>query len=116
MTKCCADYNAGMLSEPISIERAAKASDGAGGYTEVWAAISGAPTRAHAKALSGSERWASQRIEATAKLRIATRYFDGLLESDSVVIRSRRCNIRFINNVEFSNRWLEIDLDEGMAV
>lgn len=116
MKKCCDDYNAGMLNEPVSIERAAKVSDGAGGYTETWAVISGAPTRAHAKYLSGSERWASQRVEATAKLRIAVRYFDGLLESDSVVIRSRRCNIRFINNVEFRDRWLEIDLDEGVAV
>lgn len=116
MGKCCADYNAGMLSEPISIERATKVSDGVGGYTEAWAAWPGAPTRAHAKSISGAERWASQRIEATAKIRITTRYFEGLLESDSVVIRSRRCNIRFINNVEFGDRWLEIDLDQGVAV
>ena len=115
MTKCCGDYNAGMLREPVTFQRAAKASDGAGGYTETWGAIAGAPTLAHAKYLSGNERWASQRVEATAKIRIAVRWFDGLLASDAVVIRSRRCNIRFINNVEFADKWLEIELGEGVA-
>ncbi len=114
MAKCC-DMSAGMLREPVSFERATKTPDGAGGYTETWAAISGAPTRAHVKALSGSERFASDRIEATTRYRIVVRYCDGLLESDRVAIRARVYNTRFINNVEFADRWLEIDLDGGVA-
>jgi SPP1 family predicted phage head-tail adaptor len=104
-----------MLKEPVEFQRATKVSDGSGGYTETWAAISGAPTRAIVKAVSGSERFASDRIEATTRYRIVVRYFDGLLESDRVEIRSRVYNIRFINNVEFADRWLEIDLDGGVA-
>lgn len=116
MTCKCDDFSAGMLSEPVTFQRSVKTTDGAGGFTEAWGALAGAPTFAHAKYLSGSERWASARVEATSRIRIAVRWFDGLLESDAVVIRSRRCNIRFINNVEFRDRWLEIELGEGVAV
>ena len=114
--KCCKDMNAGMLREAVEFQRAAKVSDGAGGYTEAWAAISGASTRAFVKAISGSERMFSERIEATTKWRITVRYFAGLLESDRVVIRDREYNIRFINNLELRDRWLTIDLDGGVAV
>lgn len=113
--KCC-NINAGMLREAVEFQRATKVSDGAGGYTEVWAAISGASTLAQVKALSGGERFASERIESTTKWRITVRYFTGLLESDIVVIRDREYNIRFINNIELRDRWLVIDLDGGAAV
>ncbi len=113
--KCC-DMNAGMLREPVTFQRATKVSDGAGGYSEAWAAISDASTQAHVKALSGGERYASERIETSTKWRISVRHFSGLLESDRVVIRSRNYNIRFINNLELQDRWLVIDLDGGAAV
>ena len=112
----CSKYNSGMLKEPIAIQRAAKVSDGAGGFSETWAALAGAPTRGAVKALSGSERYASERVEATSKWRCVVRYFAGLLESDKVVIRGRSYNIRFINNEDMDDRWLIIDLDGGVAV
>ena len=115
MTKCC-NLSAGMLKEPVTFERAAKTPSGAGGYSETWGTLAGAADRAKVKALSGSERFASDRIEATTRWRITVRYFAGLLESDRVMIRSRAYNIRFVNNVELADRWLEIDLDGGVAV
>jgi len=115
MAKCC-KMNAGMLKEPVTFQRAAKVSDGAGGYTETWGTLAGAADRAAVKAVSGRERFASDRIEATTKWRITVRYFTGLLESDRVIIRTRAYNIRFINNMELEDRWLEIDLDGGVAV
>ncbi len=113
--KCC-DMHAGMLNEVISFERSTRTSDGSGGFTEEWAAITGAPTRAAVKALSGSERFASDRIEAISKWRITSRYFSDIKENDRVIIRSRAYNIRFVNNVELADRWLEIDLSGGVAV
>jgi len=107
---------AGLLREPVTFERSTKASDGAGGFTEAWVAISGAPDRAHFKALSGAERFASDRIEATTRNRIVVRYFAGLKESDRVLIRSRAYNIQFIDNIEMRDMWLQIDLDGGRAV
>lgn len=114
MARCC-NMNAGMLKEPVTFQRAAKVSDGAGGYTETWATLAGAANRAAVKAVSGRERFASDRIEATTRWRITVRYFAGLIESDRVVIRSRAHNIRFINNDQLEDRWLEIDLDGGVA-
>jgi hypothetical protein len=32
-----------------------------------------------------------------------------------VQIRSKVHNIRFIDNVEFANKWLQIDVDGGVA-
>jgi SPP1 family predicted phage head-tail adaptor len=68
------------------------------------------------KAMSGGERWASQRTEATASHKIVVRWFDGLTEVDRVVIRGRAYNIRFIDNVEFQDKWLHITAEVGVAV
>ncbi len=116
MSKCCEDYHAGMLDEPVTFERPDNSDDGGGGYTQVWGAIAGASNRAYVKALRGQERYASDRVEASARYRVVVRYFAGLLESDAITIRTRRHNIRFINNVELRDRWYEIDVDQGVAV
>jgi SPP1 family predicted phage head-tail adaptor len=112
--KCC-DINSGMLKEPVTFQRQTRTSDSAGGQTQTWATVSGAPTRAYVKAASGNERFSHDRIEATIRLKLVTRYNSGLLESDRVLIRSKAHNIRFINNVEFRNQWLEILVDGGVA-
>ena len=112
--KCC-DMNAGMLKEPVSFERRTLAADGAGGQTETWAVIPTAPARAFVKPVSGSERWASDRTEAIVRLRLVTRYSAGLREGDRVKIRGRVHNIRFIDNLEFRDKWLQIDVDGGVA-
>jgi SPP1 family predicted phage head-tail adaptor len=113
--KHCAKYHAGMLKEPVAFERMTRTAAGKGGYSETWAAVANSPTRAHVKALNGAERYASDRVEATARYRLAVRYFSGLQEGDRVRFRSRTHNIRFINNLEFSDQWLEIDVDGGVA-
>lgn len=114
MTKCC-KYTAGMLREPVTFERKTQTPDGGGGFTETWSAISAAPDRAFVKPLSGRERWASQRVEATASHMIVVRYFADLTEVDRVVIRDRPYQIRFINNVDFDDKWLEISAEAGVA-
>lgn len=112
--KCC-QYTAGMLREPVTFERLTSTPDGAGGFTEGWAAVSGAPTKAMARQSGGSERVHGARVEAVARLRVVVRYFPGLLESDRVLMRSKYHNIRSINNVDFADKWLEIGLDGGVA-
>lgn len=114
MVKCC-ELHAGMLTEPVEFQRATKTSDGAGGYVEAWTALDGSSALAHVKALSGGERYASERTEATSKWRVTARYFSGLLESDKVIIRDKSYNVRFVNNVELRNQWLIIDVDGGVA-
>lgn len=104
-----------MLKEPITFQRMTRVTDGAGGWTETWATIADAPTRAQLRALSGGEAWRFDRVDATVRLMLVTRYASGIKESDRVIVRSRAHNIRFINNVEFSDKWLEIAVDGGVA-
>jgi SPP1 family predicted phage head-tail adaptor len=107
--------NSGKLKEPVTFQRRTLTSDGAGGQTESWATVSGAPTRAHVMPTSGSERYSHDRVEATVRLRLVVRYTSALLESDRVQIRNKVHNIRFIDNMEFANKWLQIDVDGGVA-
>ena len=113
--KCC-DLNSGKLKEPVTFQRKTLTSDGAGGMTQAWATLSGAPTRAYVVPVSGSERYASDRVEATIRLRLVVRYTTALRESDRVQIRNKLHNIRFIDNIEFANKWLQVDIDGGVAV
>jgi len=112
--RCC-DMHAGVLKEPVTFQRRTLASDGAGGQTESWDAITDAPTRAHVMPVGGSERYASDRTEAIVRLRLVTRYSTRLREGDRVKIRDRVHNIRFLDNVEFKDKWLQIDVDGGVA-
>jgi SPP1 family predicted phage head-tail adaptor len=112
--RCC-DMHAGMLKEPITVERRTLTADGAGGQTEAWTAVSGAPTRAHVRPVGGSERYASDRTEAIVRLRLVTRYNAHIREGDRVKIRGKVHNIRFLDNMEFRDKWLQIDVDGGVA-
>lgn len=114
MIKCC-DFSSGKLKEPVTFQRKTLTSDGAGGMTQAWAAISNSPTRAYVVPVSGSERYASDRVEATIRLRLVVRYTSILRESDRVQIRGKVHNIRFIDNIEYADKWLQIDVDGGVA-
>ena len=112
--KCC-DMHAGKLNIPVEFQRKTRTANGSGGFTESWAVIAGMPTFAFVKALGGGERFASDRVEASTRFRLVVRYVSGLTEEDRVEIDSRIHNVKFINNVEFRNMWLEVDLDGGAA-
>lgn len=108
-------YQAGILRTPCEFQRKSLTSDGAGGFSEAWAPLAGSATMCHFRALSGSERWAAQRVEAVTRNRLICRYFEDLREADRVVIRGRAYNITFINLVELRDFWLELDLSGGVA-
>lgn len=115
MTCCAPKYTSRQLREVVTFERATRVSDGAGGFSETWATISGAPTRAMVRPLSGRERWASERTEATSNYRVVVRYTSDLTERDRVLIRGIAGNIVFIANVDMADEWLEIDVNLGVA-
>jgi head-tail adaptor len=112
----CSDYTAGMLREAVSFERLLITADGAGGTNSGRREIVLlSPTRAHVKSVSGREVMRTDRVDAETRLKVVVRYFEGLLESDSIVFRTRRHTITWINNVEFADKWLEISVDGGAA-
>lgn len=112
MTKCC-DYTAGMLRETVTLKSQTKTSIG-GGATEI-AYTTYATVRGMLKALSGGERLYASRLDATTRNRLVIRYRSDVTESDQVVVRGKAYQIRFIDNVEFRDKWLVLDLDGGVA-
>lgn len=112
MAACC-DYYAGMLREPVEIQELRTVDIGGGAVERTF--LTKHTARGYMKPLSGGERLYAERLDAQTRNRLVIRYQAGITESDRVVIRGRAYQIRFISNVEFRNRWLEIDLDGGVA-
>ena len=111
----CCDYSSGLLREAVTFQRETATAGTAGTFTKAWATVSGAPTRAHVRGLSGREERTGDRTDAVARLRVVVRYSAALREGDRVLIRTRAHNITRIDNVEFRNQWLEIDAEAGVA-
>lgn len=114
MATCC-KYNAGMLRTTIQFQRKTRVSDGAGGFTETWANLAGAATRGQFTPLSGREAFTDSRVNADTKNKLVTRYFPDVTQADRVSIGGRLYNIRYIRDVDYRQRWYEIDLDGGVA-
>ena len=113
--KCC-DITAGMLTTAVAFQRQGAATNVAGDILPgAWATITGAPVRARVVAASGFERAQVDRTDAQVVLKITARWFAGLRDSDSVVIRGKRHNIRFIDNVEFADKFMVLSVDGGVA-
>ena len=110
--KCC-NIKAGMLREPVEFQSQVITSVGGGASTITY--TNRANVRGAFKPMSGSERLYAERLDATTRNRLIIRYRTDVKESDRVIVRSRAYQIRFINNLEFRNKFLEIDLDGGVA-
>lgn len=104
-----------MMATAVEFQERTRTDNGAGGYTEAWAAINGAETAAYVRAVSGNERMASGRVEAQATHRIVCRYFAGLAENDRVVIGGRAYNLTFVDDWEKRSEWLVVDAVSGAA-
>ena len=111
--KCC-DYNSGMMRTKISIERAVKTSDGAGGYIETWSPIRGTAKRGHVKTFSGNQTYANSRTEGRSSISLMIRYTNNIFQTDRILMRNIRYEITSINNIEFQDKWLEINLSGGV--
>jgi SPP1 family predicted phage head-tail adaptor len=113
----CCKYTAGMMREPVTFQRMGSATNVDGNVVAgAWATITAAPTRGMVRPLSGYEASQAQRLNAEVKLLVVVRYTAALREADSVLIRGLRHNIRYIKNVDFADKWLEIDIEGGVAV
>jgi len=110
--KCC-NIKAGMLREPVEFQSQVKTDIGGGATTITY--VKRVSLRGHFKPMSGSERLYAERLDATTRNRLVIRYRSDLTESDRVIIRGRAYQIRSIINTEFRNKFLEIDLDGGVA-
>lgn len=111
MDRCC-DFNAGMLRKRAELQHADVTDLGSGAseisytaYATVWCALT---------PLSGNEVLKAMRVDAQTRNRMVMRYRSDVRESDRVVIGGRVYVITFVQNVEYNNVWLLIDLDGGV--
>ena len=110
--KCC-DITAGILREPVTVQRQVSVSDGMGGQAIQW--IDLYTTRADVRPLSGREAVQAMQLQASITHRVYMRYRADLTAADRLVIRGNPLQIRAIINVELRNRWLELSCDAGVA-
>ena len=110
--KCC-ELNAGMLREPLTVQRKVTVSDGMGGQVVQWVTLY--TTRGHVKPLSGREALQAMQLQASITHRIYIRYTPDLTAVDRLLMRGQPLQIRSILNLEMRDRWLELSCDAGVA-
>lgn len=110
--KCC-DMSVAMLREPVQLQRQVVESIGGGANTITYQTY--AHTKAFMNPLSGNEVMYAERLDSQTRNRMTIRYRPDVKDSDRVLIRGRAYQVRFMNNLEFRNRWLVLDLDGGVA-
>jgi SPP1 family predicted phage head-tail adaptor len=113
MSKCC-DFTSGMLRHSVELQSKTRMPNGSGGFTDSWSAY--ATVKGQMKPVSGSERFHAERLDATTKNRLILRYRSDIEEHHRVKFDGRLYQIRFIENVEYRNKWLVLDLDGGVPV
>lgn len=110
--KCC-EITPSKLRTEFIIQRLSSTPIGGGAVARVFA--NWKTGRGLFEEKSGSEKTVTDRIDAQKKARLVCRFIAGLLESDRVIVGGKFYNIRFIKNIENENRFLEIELEGGVA-
>jgi len=110
--KCC-DLTAGMLREPITVQRKISVSDGMGGQAIQWLDLY--TVRAHVAPLSGREALQAMQLQDVITHRVYMRYRADLKASDRLVMRGQPLQIRSLLNIEMRDRWLELACDSKVA-
>lgn len=104
---------ADMLWQSVTLRTRTETSDGAGGFTASWADI--ATVDGGLVAMSGAERWQSQRVEAVSSWKLVIRGGVSVNATDRAVIDGRDYSITFVNDHEARGDWLVLDLALGVA-
>jgi len=115
MAACC-ELTAASLVHVADIQAATVVSDGQGGTTNTWATV--VPSvRCRVVPVSSREQVHLDRLESTLASRMVMRYRSGVTAGMVVLFKGLRHNIRGEpRNLENRNRWLELDLEQGVAI
>lgn len=64
----------------------------------------------------GTEQYSQDRLNAVQRQRAYIRYNANVKAKDCLFFNGQQFQIRNVNNLEFRNKWLELDLENGVAV
>jgi SPP1 family predicted phage head-tail adaptor len=116
MVSCCAPkYTGRDLREVVAIQGLTRAADDMGGFTDTWAAVSGAPTRAMITGAPGSERFGLMRHVPGGTYKMVTRYFSTATAAQRVIWRSKEYGVLGVVDPDGRQDWLEWRLSDGVA-
>jgi len=116
MVSCCnPKYTSRNLREFVSIQGLTRTADGMGGFTDAWAAVSGAPTRSMIEAAPGSERWGFMRQVPGNGYRMVTRFFSSATAAQRVIWRGKEYGVLGVVDPDGRQDWLEWRLSDGVA-
>jgi SPP1 family predicted phage head-tail adaptor len=102
-----------MMRHTVVVQRATKTANGSGGFTTSWATL--LTLKASVENKSGQERMRADRVEAVRSVLFIWRYSSTQIrEGDRVLFRGMTHNIRFIDNIEYANKWLRVTCDQGV--
>lgn len=104
-----------MLWQTATFQRVTNTTDSLGARVRGWADLA-SDVSVGIIALSGQERWQSDRVEARSEWRLICEPVSGLREADKVVIDGRDYAIKFVNDVEQRGVWQVLDISLGAAV
>lgn len=106
---------AAMLRHSAQIQAPVDTPDGQGGSTRVWSTV--ATVRCSIKPVSSRERVFLESIDNSLNSRMVMRYRADVTGEMIVLFNGLRHNIRGTpRNIENLNRWLELDLEQGVAI
>ena len=111
----CAKYEIGKLRQTVAIQEVTRTTDAMGGFSEVWAAVSGAPTRAMITAAPGSEKWGFMRQASGNTFKMVTRWFSGATASQRVVWNGKEYAVLGVVDPDGMQGWLEWRISDGVA-
>lgn len=112
--KCC-DMTAAMLRHSAQIQAPVDTPDGMGGVTRDWVTL--ATVRCNIRPVSSRERVFLESIDNSLNSRMVMRYRADVTGEMVVLFNGLRHNIRGVpRNLENRNRWLELDLEQGVAI
>lgn len=103
--------NIGQLDQQITIERPTRVSDGAGGFTETWAALE--TVWADVFPEGGTERNEDGAFNATGTFRFVIRFIDGLTERDRILWGGEYYNIRQVARRGGREMYLNLRAERG---
>jgi len=88
----------GKLDQVIEIQSVALTSDGMGGSTEVWSAVSGSPKRAEYIPIRGLERIEAGKVESTTIFKLRIRRFSTMSTTYRITHNSKTYRVTGIED------------------
>ncbi len=113
--------SAGRLRRQVQLQRAAETPDGAGGREVTWSTF--ATVWGEMRPLSGKDRLQAEQLQSTIANRLVIRFQGSpsnpempfVSARDRVLYKGVAYNIRAVVDIEERRRFLELDLESGVA-